>query len=129
MKYFIIVVIVIVIIVYFIKATNKQLKYEAQRDGGLINIFANLEIALLEEGFFLYEDKISSLVFHNEVNRGSFLQIIVKKNFESRNSYQMQMMHILNGAIYKKTIPHIISPKITTDQYRKEVATMINEVK
>lgn len=129
MKYFLIIIIVIVIIIFFINASNKQLKYEALSDGGLINIFSNLEIALLEEGFFLYEDQISSLVFHDEVNQDSFLQVIIKKTFETENSYQIQMMNILNGAIYKKTIPHLISPKITTEKYRKDVTKMINEVK
>ena len=117
MTVFIVILIVIIIIIYFINITNKQLKYEILKEGGLINIFSNLELALFEADCYLYQNKVTSLEYHNKINDYSFLKLELKKTFDPQNQYQMQMIHVLNGRINQKTIPYIIFPHQTTEEF------------
>ncbi len=104
------------------------MKYEVVKEGGLLNIFTNLELALLEEDFFLYQDNVTTLEFHNKINNYSFLQLKLKKNFEIQNPYQMQMSHILEGKVNQKTMPYIVNPHLTTEQFREALIRMLKEI-
>ncbi|MFZ7166107.1 MAG: hypothetical protein ACO1G5_01035 [Bacteroidota bacterium] len=128
MTILIIVIVAIILIAYLINASNKQLKYEVVKEGGLLNIFYNLEQALLEEDFFLYQDNVTTLEFHNKINNYSFLQLKLKKNFEIQNPYQMQMSHILEGKVNQKTMPYIVTPHLTTEQFREALVRMLKEL-
>lgn len=128
MTILIIVIVAIILIAYLINASNKQLKYEVVKEGGLLNIFYNLEQALLEEDFFLYQDNVTALEFHNKINNYSFLQLKLKKNFEIQNPYQMQMSHILEGKVNQKTMPYIVTPHLTTEQFREALVRMLKEL-
>lgn len=128
MTIFIIIIIVIVLGIVLFNASNKQLKYEVLKEGGLLNVFSNLEIALLEEEFFLYQDNVTSLEFHNKINNYSFLQLKLKKNIEIQNPYQMQMFHILEGKVTQKTMPYIVNPNFTTEQFSEALVRMLKEL-
>lgn len=128
MTIFIIVIIAIILVAYLFNASNKHLKYEVLKEGGLLNIFSNLESALLKENFFLYQDNITSLEFHNKINNYSFLQLKLKKNLEIKNPYQMQMAHIQEGKVTQKTMPYIINPTLTTEQFRNALVRMLKEL-
>lgn len=128
MTVFIIVSIIVVIGIFLFNASNKHLKYEVLKEGGLLNIFSNLEFALLEEDFFLYQDNITSLEFHNKINNYSFLQLKLKKNIEIKNPYQMQMAHIQEGKVTQKTMPYIVTPTLTTEQFRDALVRMLKEL-
>ena len=128
MAIFIVILIAVIFILYLINASNKQLKYEVVRDGGLIEIFSNLESALSEIDFILYQNKITSLEYHNRINEYSYLKLEVKKTFDTQNPYLMQMTHVLNGNVEKKTIPYIISPNQETEQFSSMLVRMGKEI-
>ncbi len=120
--------IVIVVVAFLLQASKQQAKNEVTAQGGLRNIFKNLDSALRDQEFVFANDNISTVEYINEINKQSYIKLVLKKNLDLKTPYEIQMFHIMNGQTKKKTIPYIVFPEQTYQQFKDNILKMGEDI-
>ena len=115
-------------VAFLLQASKQQAKNEVAAQGGLRNIFGNLDSALRDQEFVFANDKVSTVEYINEINKQSYIKLVLKKNLDLKTPYEMQMFHIMNGQTNKKTIPYIVFPEQTYQQFKDSILKMGEDI-
>lgn len=127
---FVIVILVIAVILFVLhQLSNNQAKQEVQSQGGLRNIFFNLDIALGNSVFYIYSDSISILEYHKNIDQFSFIKFTITKSIDVKQPYSILMKKVTSGIITEKTIPWIIREHYSVDEYLKIIQEMGQSLK
>ena len=74
--------IVVIVVAFLLQASKQQAKNEVAAQGGLRNIFGNLDSALRDQEFVFANDKVSTVEYINEINKQSYIKLVLKKNLD-----------------------------------------------
>src|SRR5262245_57292319 len=126
MIFLIIIVIIAIIIFALVQVSKSQAKQEVLSQGVLRTIFSRLIVALENYGFNFFNDNISVLEYHCNIDQFSFLKFTIRKTINIKEPYHIQIQKVKSGIINAQTIPWIILPYYSIEEFLDIIKRMIN---
>lgn len=126
--YIVIFIVLAIILFFWYKISNDYVENQVKSLGGMTMIFVNLHYVLLENNFELYSESLRSLEYRQLLNHHSFIKFVLRSSINPKEPYDMQMFIITSGEVKVKTIPYLIVPNRTKEQFGDVFFRMSNEL-
>jgi hypothetical protein len=124
----VVIIIIIAVILLLIIISKQYSKHEVLSEGGLRNIFFTLDTVLLTNGFLFVEDNTTMIEYRRRINEFTYLSMQVKKTVNSLEPYHLELRKYIDNKVSKRTIPFIISPDMSKEEFKKNIIMMESQL-